>query len=186
MVDRYIPMYAETATDRYCQMLQSPTGSFVLASDYDALAAELAEAKVDADTYRQERDDVVESYKRLADERDALRSRLAEAELIITNYRLASRPEYARAEERLAEAERVMREARGIVQDPYTAEYALTAIIARIDAFIAADSASVWPGPYGLCADGQPHIPRPLSEPLACGRCGNELTTLATGDSHHE
>ena len=43
MVDRYTPMYAETATDRYCHMLQSPTGSFVLASDYDALAARLAE-----------------------------------------------------------------------------------------------------------------------------------------------
>ena len=44
MVDRYTPMYAETATDRYCHMLQSPTGSFVPASDYDALAARLAEA----------------------------------------------------------------------------------------------------------------------------------------------
>ena len=40
MVDRYTPMYAETATDRFCRMLHSQTGEFVLASDYDALAAE--------------------------------------------------------------------------------------------------------------------------------------------------
>jgi hypothetical protein len=44
------------------------------------------------------------------DEAQALRSRLAEAELVITNYRLASKPEYARAEERLAEAEALLRE----------------------------------------------------------------------------
>ena len=45
MVDRYTPMYAETATDRYCHMLQSPTGSFVLASDYDALSADFLALK---------------------------------------------------------------------------------------------------------------------------------------------
>ena len=36
--------------------------------------------------------------------------------------------------------------------------------------------ATAWPGPWGLCADGMPHTPRPRSEPMACGRCGNELS----------
>ncbi len=53
MVDRYTPMYAETATDRYCHMLKSPTGSFVRASDYDALAAERDALRKDAERYRE-------------------------------------------------------------------------------------------------------------------------------------
>jgi hypothetical protein len=32
-----------------------------------------------------------------------------------------------------------------------------------------------WPGTWGLCADGQPHVPLPSSYPLVCGRCNNEL-----------
>lgn len=33
-----------------------------------------------------------------------------------------------------------------------------------------------WPGPYGLCADGRPHVPQPGSDPLMCGRCKNDLS----------
>jgi hypothetical protein len=39
----------------------------------------------------------------------------------------------------------------------------------------ALETRTEWPGPYGLCADSQPHIPQPGSDPLMCGRCKNDL-----------
>lgn len=50
----------------FCLVVEGPRQCCAAGRDYDALAAELAEAKVDADTYRQERDDVVGNYQRLA------------------------------------------------------------------------------------------------------------------------
>lgn len=87
MVERYTPMYAETATDRYCRMLNSPTGGFVLASDYDALRLQLAD---------------IESQNRVmwdvASDREA---QLAEAEATS----LARYESLHDADKRLAEAE---------------------------------------------------------------------------------
>lgn len=76
---------------------------------------------------------------------DAREARLAGAELVITNYRLASSPEYARAEERLAEATELLARAEDDLSewerihgdDPQTTRLRL-----EIMGFRAADSAN--------------------------------------------